>query len=102
MLLIESSDATHAEAVSHGQFAGVDDVALVFKTVIKRVEIKFRIGRHMESDNDGGLQRIGQQGFESHLTHTGHQQITVGTVATAPAVDATLGFILGKRLVESE
>ena len=102
MLLIKTTDAAHAETVRDRQLAGVNDIALVLETIVKRVEIELGIGRHVEGNNNRCLQIVGQQRGKSHLAHTGNQQIAIRPVTPAPSGDTAFGFELVERLIEGE
>src|SRR5499433_2152284 len=100
LALAEATDAPDAEAVGDGELAGIDDVATAREAIIEALEVERGIAGHAHGDDDGRLDRVGEEGLEAQGAETLYEDAAVRGVAGTAPCRAALRGVLGKRLVE--
>ena len=98
----KTPNAPHPETFRHGQFTRIDDITSFTQAIVETLEIKPRIRRHFEGNDDRRLKSVRQKRFESHGAHSRNQCLTILPVASAPTRHSTFGIELGQRLIERQ
>jgi len=65
LLGVQPTDAAHSKTFSHGEFTRLNHITPSAQPIVKTLKIKIRVCGHFEGHDNGCLELIWQQGFES-------------------------------------
>src|SRR4029077_14851408 len=89
VLGVQPANAADPETVGNGKLSGIDHVTPMLELVIEVLEDELGMPRHLECDNDRGLQAGREQRAEAQRPHALDQDPAVlGIAATPPRLAA--------------